>query len=121
MKTALVSGAIANKPFNGGAAWTRLNYILGLRKLGFDVYFVEQIDRASCADASGRPATFENSANLLFFRTIVEQFGLSGKAALICGDAEQIEGMPFRSISEVAENAAFLLNISGHLKLASLK
>jgi hypothetical protein len=42
MKTALVSGAIANKPLNGGEPWIRLSWILGLKRLGFDVYFVEQ-------------------------------------------------------------------------------
>ena len=56
MPTAIVSGALANKPFNGGAAWTRLSWALGLRRLGFRVCFVEQIDPATCVDASGAPA-----------------------------------------------------------------
>ena len=56
MRIVLVSGAIANKPFNGGASWTRLNWLLGFRKLGFDAYFVEQIDPAACVDEAGQPA-----------------------------------------------------------------
>src|SRR2546423_839740 len=35
MATALVSGALANKCGNGGNAWTRLQWILGLNKPGF--------------------------------------------------------------------------------------
>ena len=43
MAVALVGGALANKPQNGGNAWTRLAWLLGLRRLGFAVYFAEQI------------------------------------------------------------------------------
>jgi hypothetical protein len=42
--TALVSGALANKPGNGGNAWSRISWIRGLGRLGFDIWFVEQID-----------------------------------------------------------------------------
>ncbi|HSR51014.1 MAG TPA: hypothetical protein VLV83_09295 [Acidobacteriota bacterium] len=40
----LVAGALANKPHNGGAAWTRLSWVLGLRQMGFEVRFIETID-----------------------------------------------------------------------------
>ena len=42
MATVVVSGALANKPCNGGEAWVRLSWLLGFRKLGFDVHFVEE-------------------------------------------------------------------------------
>ena len=64
MAVVLVSGALANKLHNGGAAWTRLSWALGLKALGFEVAFVEQIRADCCVDASGRPCTFEESANL---------------------------------------------------------
>ena len=53
MSVILVSGALANKPHNGGAAWTRLSWALGLKALGFEVAFVEQIRRDRCVDAVG--------------------------------------------------------------------
>src|SRR4051812_47293944 len=81
--TVLVSGAIANKFRQGGAAWTRLNWILGLKKIGFDVYFVEQIGRESCVDAAGAVVPFDASENLKYFRTVIEQLGLGGAAALV--------------------------------------
>src|SRR5438105_4320878 len=49
----VVAGALANKPGNGGAAWTRLSYVLGLRRLGFDAFFIEQIAPDDCVDESG--------------------------------------------------------------------
>ena len=39
----VVSGALANKPCNAGAAWTRLSWVLGLQRLECDVYFVESL------------------------------------------------------------------------------
>jgi hypothetical protein len=61
--TAIVGGAVANKPLNGGESWVRLSWILGLRRLGFDAYFIERLDPSRCADAAGRPAAFAGSAN----------------------------------------------------------
>src|SRR5207248_11727250 len=43
MTLAVVAGALGNKPWNGGNAWTRLSWLLGLRRLGFDVRFAERI------------------------------------------------------------------------------
>ena len=53
MTTVLVCGAIANKYLNGGNAWTRLQWVLGLQKLGFDVHFVEEIERDACVNREG--------------------------------------------------------------------
>ena len=49
MTTVVVAGAIANKPHNGGATWTRLSFVLGLKRLGFDVRFVERIAPEHCS------------------------------------------------------------------------
>lgn len=39
----LVSGMIACDPHQGGATWAILQYVLGLRGLGHEVYLVEPI------------------------------------------------------------------------------
>ena len=44
----LIAGALANKPGNGGGAWERLSWVIGLLRLGFEVYFVEQMAPAAC-------------------------------------------------------------------------
>lgn len=121
MRIVLVSGAIANKPFNGGASWTRLNWLLGFRKLGFDAYFLEQIDPAACVDEAGQPSSFEESVNLKYFRKIATQFGIDGKAALVCGDSPLVEGLKYGHLLEIAEAADLLVNISGHLSVEALK
>ena len=115
----VVSGALANKPLHGGEAWVRLSWIQGLKKLGFQVYFVEQIARETCVDARGTVVPFGDSVNLAYFREVVEQFGLSDSAALIYDNGEQfgeqLYGLREQELFELAESAALLVNISGHL------
>ena len=70
MKTIIVSGAIANRYPYGGAAWGRLEWILGFKALGLRVYFVEQIARDTCVDEAGQRTSFVHSANRAFFEKI---------------------------------------------------
>ncbi len=116
MATIVVSGALANKVDNGGEAWIRLSWVLGLRRLGARVFFVEQIDRSKCFDEEGRPAPFETSGNRAWFDEIQRRFGLSGSAALVLGDGEAFHGLGRQELLDVAWEADLLVNISGHLR-----
>jgi hypothetical protein len=116
----MVSSVIANKRLNGGNAWVVLNWILGLEKLGFRVYFVEQIGREGCVDATGAVTAFENSANLAYFDQVTEQFGLSDSAALIYEGGQKIHGLTYAELLGVAEAADLLVNVTGHLTLEPL-
>jgi hypothetical protein len=121
VKTIIVSGAIANKIYNGGAAWTRLSYVLGLRQLGFDVYFVEQIQPETCVDETGAAASFECSANVAYFRRIAKEFKLSNRMALIDASSLKTEGLSYPDLLDIASSADLLVNISGHLSVEQLK
>jgi len=120
MTTVVVSSVIANKYLNGGNAWAVLNWVLGLKKLGFRVYFLEQIGRESCVDTAGAMTVFENCVNLAYFKQIVEEFGLSGSAALIYENGEQIHGSTYAELLDLADGAELLINITGHLTLEPL-
>lgn len=121
MSIAIVSGALANKPANGGNAWTRLQWVLGLRRLGFEVYFVEQISREACVDRRGQIVNFENSRNLEYFRQVCRWFELSDFASLIFEDGQGIEGISITDLAGVAKQAELLVNISGHLTFPAIK
>ena len=84
MRVILVAGALANKLGNGGGTWERLSFVVGLRQLGFDAYFVEQIASESCVDAAGAVTSFANSVNLAWFKSVTEWFGVADRSALIC-------------------------------------
>ena len=120
MDTLVVSGAIANRPLNSGGAWVRLSWVLGLRRLGFDVWFVEQIDEATCVDAAGAPVAFAESENRRFFDQVVERFGLEGRASLLYEGGRESAGVPLAELLPVAQEARLLVNVSGHLDLEPL-
>jgi hypothetical protein len=83
----LVSGMMAGDPYQGGATWAVLQYVLGFRRLGHDVWFVEPVkDATGCAD---------------YFQQVVTEFDLTGRATLNTTD-------------DVCD-ADLLLNISGML------
>jgi len=120
MTTIAVAGTIADKPYSGGLTWARLNWVLGLRKLGFEVFFLEQIAAARCTDADGRVTRFEDSENLRSFKDVTAEFGLEDSSALIYEGGEAIHGATRVDLVALAEGADLLVNISGHLKLSWL-
>ena len=119
MSLIVISGAIANKPHQGGEAWVRLSYVLGLRRLGYRVFLLEQISADACVDAAGQRCDFEHSENLAYFNRVASEFGLENCAALIpVSKTEQVELNS--ELIDVADAADALLNISGHLSIESL-
>jgi hypothetical protein len=116
----LVSGAIANKLHQGGEAWVRLSWALGLKKLGFRVHFVEAIAREKCADARGAAADFDACENRAYFRRVAEQFGLERSATLVEEGGERTSGLSWAELLELADAAELLVNISGHLAVEPL-
>jgi hypothetical protein len=120
MATVVVGGAIANKLLNGGEAWVRLSWILGLRRLGLDVWFVEQIDAGTCVDGAGRPAPFAACENRRYFDAVVSEFGLEDRASLLYEDGRETSGVPLQAVLDAAAEADLLVNISGHLRLEEL-
>jgi hypothetical protein len=110
-QTIIISGALANKPFNGGNAWSRLSWVSGFRKLGFEVCFIEQIDSKIAINGGAVP----------YFRSIMDEFGLSQSAALIDGNGETLHGLSTAEFCRRAMHSALLLNISGHLAHEEIK
>jgi hypothetical protein len=105
VKTAIIiSGALANKADSGGEAWVRLSYVLGFRRLGLGVHFVEQVARDHYGEDMGA-----------YFDEVVEQFGLAGAASLIDEHGEPLRGPEQDDLLELAAEAELLVNVSGNL------
>ncbi|HEX6457209.1 MAG TPA: hypothetical protein VF009_11905 [Solirubrobacterales bacterium] len=102
MALAVVAGAFANKPDSGGEAWVRLSWVLGLRRLGWDVWLVE---RLPSGDPGGRR----------FFERVVTEFGLGERSALLGEGGEPLLGPGEAELGEVAGEAEVLFDVSGHL------
>ena len=65
---------VANFPGGGGHFWVYLQYVLGLRQLGCDVYWLEGFRTQGPREREG--------AALATFRARMEAYGLGGKLAL---------------------------------------
>ena len=120
MKKIVVASVIANKHRSAGAVWTSLSWALGLRSLGLDTYFVEQIGSESCVDSAGSRCAFADSANLAAFERAVAEFGLAGNAALILNGGAATHGLTWPELQTLAADAEAIVNISGHLEIAAL-
>lgn len=117
MTLVVVAGALAAKPGNGGEAWVRLTWALGLRRLGYEVVLAEQLASAACVDGAGVPAAFADSANVAWFAELTSRFGLADAACLVCDDGTETHGMALEDLVARAERATLLVNLSGNLAL----
>lgn len=110
--TIILSGMIASDPYQGGATWAVLQYLLGLRRLGHDVYFVEPI-----ASSAVRPeqSPLHGSVNATYFRKVMADFGQAPAAALLLAGTEQTIGLSYEQLVAIARRADVLINISGML------
>lgn len=115
MASIVVGAGLARRPLNGGGSSARLQWIFGLRRLGFEVYLMDQLGPEGFVDDAGAVTSFEGSLNLAHFRRIVETAGLAGSAALVYGEGEAIEGATQDELFARAEAADLLLNIGGKL------
>jgi hypothetical protein len=110
--TILFSGMMAADLHQGGAIWAVLQYVLGLARLGHEVYFVEPVPHAALRPAGASLALSENAA---FFRQVAADFGLERSAALVIAGTDETAGLTYAELREVARRANLLINISGML------
>jgi hypothetical protein len=120
MTTVIVCGAVANKHRHGGSVWTRMSWAESLRRLGFEVVFVEELDDASAVDRQGRPARAAVSANAAVFERVMTKFGFSDDCALLSQDGGSLRGLSVGELRERLASAELLVNISGHLRRREL-
>ena len=108
MTQVVVAGALGNKPGQSGEAWVKLSWVRGLKSLGIDTWFIEQL-----------APSVDRTAAAAWFRSITKRFGLHGKAVLLDETANVLVGPSLEQVIDVASESA-LVNISGHLTLPTL-
>jgi hypothetical protein len=97
-------------PEFAGSTWVRLQYLLGLRRLGVDSFWV---DRLSPVD----PLKHHHSLDYLVarFERTARDFGLAGRYCIVYNEGERYFGMTEVEFRHLVGQADLLLNISGHL------
>ena len=108
----LVSGMTAADPHQGGATWAVLQYVLGLRALGHDVYLVEPVAPQALRPAG---AAHEGSINARYFMDMSERFDLVDRTALVLQGSRETVGLSYANLLKAATSADVLVNIAGML------
>jgi hypothetical protein len=114
-ETIVVAGSLAQRPGNGGHSFVFLHYLLGLKRLGWDVLFLDRLEPEMCVDAAGRSCSLDQSENLRYVQHVMERFGLSDDYSLSYNRNQQVIGVPLDEVLERTRQAALLINVMGFL------
>jgi hypothetical protein len=97
-------------PEFAGSTWVRLQYMLGLQKLGVEAFWV---DRLKLID----PLKHHHTLDYLVrrFDRMASDFGFQDRYSIVYNGGERHFGMDERQLTELIEEADLLINVSGHL------
>jgi hypothetical protein len=110
--TIIVSGMVGGHPGQGGAAWAVLQYVLGLLRLGYEVYLIEPITRNAIQPQG---ISLHSSKNAAYFLKVIRDFKLEGRCSLLLDGTTETVGLPYAELQLIAKRTTALVNISGML------
>lgn len=115
-KTVLVLHLAGQIPL-AGVAWQALHYVLGLRRLGFDVWYIEDSGAPPIDPGTGLPAA-DCNYSVGFVRTMMERYDLGDRWAYWDAARNEVHGTTRENLTKLYRNAAAILNLSGatHLR-----
>jgi hypothetical protein len=106
----LFAGIIARYPF-GGVTWCSLMYLLGLRALGHEVFYVE--DTGECVyDPIQNTRATDPSYGTSYIHAALEPFGLGDRWAFVNYDGSY-HGRTAAEVQRFAADAELFINLSG--------
>ena len=110
----LVASSIASVPEQGGWTWAVLQYLLGLKRLGHEVFYLEVIEPAKVEEHG------EFSPASMYFRAVMANFGLRRASAMLLAGRREAVGVTYADLEDRARRSDLLINISGILRDADL-
>jgi hypothetical protein len=106
----IVAGIIARYPF-GGVTWCSLMYLLGLRDLGHDVYYLE--DTGECVyDPIKNTISVDPSYGLKYINDALSQFDLSDRWIFVDHEGTHY-GKTRAQTKEICATADLFIDLSG--------
>jgi hypothetical protein len=106
----LFAGIIARYPF-GGVTWCSLMYLLGLRSLGHEVFYIE--DTGECVyDPVQNTIATDPTYGTTYIHDALEPFGLGDRWAFVNYDGSY-HGATAEAVREYAASADLFINLSG--------
>ena len=106
----LFAGIIARYPF-GGVTWCSLMYLLGLRALGHEVFYIE--DTGECVyDPVQNTRATDPGYGTAYIHNALEPFGLGDRWAFVNYDGSY-HGRSAEQVRRYAADAEMFINLSG--------
>jgi hypothetical protein len=113
--TIAVSGALAQRPRRGGHAWVFLTWLLGLRRLGCSVVFVDRLEPAWV------DGPIESSSEARWLAHVMGEFDLAGDWSLLHDEGRRTLGLSRAALADRLDDAALLVNVMGYLEDPDLR
>ena len=118
--TILIAGSLAQRPGYGGHAWVFLQWLVGFRRLGWDVLFLDRLDSAMCRDRSGAQCGIADSWNLAYLDGVMREHGLGDAWSLDFDRGAQTLGRSRAEVLDTASRAEVIINVMGFLSDAEI-
>lgn len=116
----IVTGLIAQHPWLGGVTWDYLQYVLGLARLGHDVYYFEdsgQWPYTRDGGSSGNEwVAYDPTPNVTCLAKAMSRYGLTDHWAYRFPISSQWFGLSDAKRLEIIKSADLLINVSGTLE-----
>src|SRR4051812_37083647 len=111
--TIAVAGSLAQKPHQGGHTWVFLQYLLGLRRLGWDVLFLDRLEPEMSVDGNGDRCPADASVNLRYLRETMDAYSLGDAFAVACDGGDRFVGRSRADVLAQVASAATFINVMG--------
>jgi hypothetical protein len=98
----VLAGAVAQRPGVGGHTWVYLQYLLGLRALGWEVLLLDSLPTDEAATAT-------------YLVEVMERFGLADAYSVLLEGTSDTVGRSRGEALEHVRDSAVLINVMGYL------
>jgi hypothetical protein len=115
MKSIVIAGSLAQKPARGGHTWVFLQYLLGFRKLGWDVLFVDRLEPEMCRDEGGNRVPAAQSWNVRYLTDVMCRFGFDRDFVVLCDGGASTIGLTRQDLIRRVRSSTVLINVMGFL------
>ena len=105
--TVVLAGSLAEQPHRGGHTWVFLHYLLGFRKLGFRVLFVDRVTSEVAAQ----------DARVAFVAAVMDRFDFASDYCLLDMEGTPIAGITRQEALSRTRDSMLLINVNGYLAI----
>jgi hypothetical protein len=116
----IVTGLIAQHYTMGGVTWDYLQYLIGLKRLGHEVFYFEDSGEwpynPDGGDTGDDWVAIDCNRNITYLNNVLSRYGLHDSWAYYFPLNSTWHGMPDGKRKEIVQTADLLINVSGTLE-----